>query len=378
MYGTLAGEVQTVILLILTVLIEYRLAKRIFQLRFSGPLTFYVLLLLYFIMGKLNVYLHLAKDIEGNSLYYGLITFSLYSLLFCGSAVKKIFFTVMLIYGFPMIFYIFLPFVQYLFEGTKEYFQIALQIIEYISMILFAIGMEFIGKKFQNLKRDLPTGYTIYLTAIIIFVHAAVFSAYEKMRLVQQGNFSLSLVFLLSLFAVSGIMIAVIAIFVVDRQVTRSLREQLNVMQTDNFKSRELEWRKLSGFRHDMKNHLICLNGLLENGKMQQATFYMRNLMDTMEQFDTVVETGNDYADALLSVKCAKAEDKTIALSIDMTIPSHDFIEPVDLCCILSNAFDNAIAACSSLPEEKRWITATAFTKQGQFVMVVKTASRPM
>lgn len=122
-------------------------------------------------------------------------------------------------------------------------------------------------------------------------------------------------------------------------------------MQAESFKSRELERRKLSSFRHDIKNHLLCLNSLLENGKTEQATAYMLKLTDMVKQFDSPVQTGNDYADALLSVKYAEAADTGIKISIDMAIPKQGYVQPIDLCCILSNAFDNAIAACKRMAE---------------------------
>lgn len=103
----------------------------------------------------------------------------------------------------------------------------------------------------------------------------------------------------------------------------------------------------------------------------------MRNLTDTGKEFDSPVQTGNDYADALLHVKYAEAIAAKIKVSVDMAIPPEGFLEPVDLCCILSNAFDNAIAACGHLTEGERWITARSFIKQEQFVIAIKNSKPP-
>lgn len=205
----------------------------------------------------------------------------------------------------------------------------------------------------------------------------AIYARYDGMLARNDGVISLASAFISSAFAVVGIAIVMTAIFAVDRQVETSLTEQLHSMQTEHFKSHELEWRKLASFRHDIKNHLLCLNNLLESGKTDQAASYMLNLTDTIKQFDSPVQTGNDYSDALLSVKYAQALEAKITVSLEMAIPPQGYAHPIDLCCILSNAFDNAIAACKRLPEGERWIAARAFVKQDQFIIEIKNSKPP-
>lgn len=335
------------------------------------------MLLVHFFAGCLNLNLNFATDIGGNTFYYGLMTFGLYLFLFKGSVIKKVFLTVLIHCGFPITFYIFLPFTHYFFDQITETFLLVLKMLEFINLLLCAVGVEYVGKKFQNLRREPPFDYTIYLTAVILFVYVAIYSTYDRMLMINQAVVSLSAAFAIAAFAVSGIVIVMVAIFAVDWQVNVFLKEQLHTIQAENFKSRELEWRKVSAFRHDIKNHLICLNNLLENEKVEQALSYMYNLIDTVKQFDSPVQTGNDYVDALLSVKYAEAAAAKIAVSIEMALPSQGFIEPVDICCILGNAFDNAIAACNRMEDGKKWITARGFIKQGQLVIAIKNSKPP-
>lgn len=373
---TLNALLTYIPLLVITVAIQYRLSCRVLGLKYKGLPTFFIMLMVLFFTGRLNMQLHIAGDIEGNTLYYGLITFLLNQFLFKGNLLKKGFFTVLVNCGFPITFYIFLPFAYYFFGEASETFLLTLKLLEWFNTLICAVCLEYIGKRFQHLSRDLPFDYTIYLTAVIVFVYVAIYSAYDRMLLINHA-LSLTTAFTLAAFACLGMVIVMAAIFAVDRQVYRSLKEQLHLIQAENFKSRELEWRKFSGFRHDIKNHLICLNTLLENQKTEQAAAYMRNLTDTVKQFDNPVQTGNDYADALLSVKYAEAAAEQIKVSIDMAIPSYGFIDPVDLCCILSNAFDNAIHACCRLEKGDKWITARAFIKQGQLVIEIKNSKPP-
>lgn len=360
--------------LLLTVIIKFRLPHKLLGLRYSGILTFFVMLTVHIFAGWMNLHLHLATGLGGNTLYYGFMTFALYLFLFKDSLIKKLFFTVLITWGFPITFYIFLPFVHYFWGQSTPLLLFVLKVLEYVNTLLCAVGMEYIGRKFQNLRRELPVGYTIYLTAVILFVYVAIYSAYDQMLMINNAVVSLTSALTMFGFALSGSVVVFVAIFAVDRQVNISLKEQLHNLQAENFKIRELEWRKFSGFRHDIKNHLICLNNLLEQKKTEQAISYMSSLTNTVKQFDDPVQTGNEYADALLCVKYAEATAANIKLSLEMAIPPDGFIEPVDLCCILSNAFDNAIAACGHLTDGDKWITARAFTKQGQLVITVKNS----
>lgn len=373
----LQAILQTLPLTLITVTIKYRFPGKVLGLRYRALPTFLIMLAAHIVSGWMNLHFHLAGDIVDNLLYYGLMTIALYLLLFKGNLVKKVFLTILIDCGFSILFYLFLPFVHCFLYQNTDAFLLTLDILEFVNLLLCAVGIEIVGRKFQNLRRELPVDYTIYLTAVILFVYVAVYAAYDRMVIINEGMISLPAAIGTAAFAASGLVIVVVAIFAVDRQVHISLKEQLHTVQAESFKSRELEWRKFAGFRHDIKNHLICLSKLLENGKVEQALSYMGNLTDTMKQFDDPVRTGNDYADALLSVKYAEAVAAKIAVSIEMAIPPQGYLDPVDLCCILSNAFDNAIAACNRLTSGEKWITAHAFIKQGQLVIVIKNSKPP-
>ncbi len=359
---------------ILALTMEYRLLNRILVRKYSAFLTILVMLAVDLFAGWLNVYAHLADSIEENALYYGAIAFVLYIVLFKGNLIKKLFVDVLIVCGVPIIIYVFLPLIQYFFAKRSGQFILVLDILNYIYMLLCLLFMEFVGRKFQNLRRELPNNYTFYLSAVIVFVYIAIYAAYDRVLLINEFAVPFLPALTCSVFAVIGIVIVGIAIFAVDRQVSVSLKEQLQVLQVKELKSREAEWRRFSGFRHDINNHLICLEGLLKSAKIEQAVSYMQNLTDTVAQFESPVQTGNDYTDALLSFKYSQAVTAGIEITIEMVFPQGGFIEPVDLCCILSNAFDNAIAACNRLQGGQKWIQARSFISQEQLVIDIRNS----
>ena len=104
---------------------------------------------------------------------------------------------------------------------------------------------------------------------------------------------------------------------------------------------------ELREFRHDYKNHMICLQSMMEAKAYQQADEYIRSITKQEIIESTNYFTGNRTADAILSDKHETAEKTGSHIKYSGCI-SHE-INPADLCTILSNALDNAIEACERI-----------------------------
>lgn len=107
-------------LMLLTVAVEYRLVCKTLGRKMSGALTFFMMFLVYMAANGLNMRVQFAKAIGINTFYYCIITFLQYLLLFKGGIVKKLFFTVLISFGMPIIFYVLLPFVDCVVGATSK------------------------------------------------------------------------------------------------------------------------------------------------------------------------------------------------------------------------------------------------------------------
>ncbi len=61
-------------------------------------------------------------------------------------------------------------------------------------------------------------------------------------------------------------------------------------------------------------------------------------------------------ADAILNSKLSIATAKNIKVKAEARIPVSLTVSELDLCIVIGNLLDNAIEACSALPEEERLI----------------------
>lgn len=125
-------------------------------------------------------------------------------------------------------------------------------------------------------------------------------------------------------------------------------------------------YERTRAFRHDIKNHLSVLDGLLSGGRLEEGRVYLKELEAASEALSLPCRTGNCVVDILLEEKLGLARD--IAAEVSVTLPSPCGIDDFDLCVIFANALDNAIRACRSAAGERS--IRIAGRRQGDFYLL--------
>lgn len=138
----------------------------------------------------------------------------------------------------------------------------------------------------------------------------------------------------------------------------------------------EVELEVLSTQKQIQNEHFFAIEANKQNLLKIQNTIYndMNNDIDinsdkTRELIDKYINElritycQNKVVDAILYHKKALAQAKKIKIDIQASIPQDLNIEHIDLMFIFNNLLDNAIEACSFLPENERFIQMTALIK---------------
>lgn len=141
------------------------------------------------------------------------------------------------------------------------------------------------------------------------------------------------------------------------------------------YKMLEEQYRQAERLRHDMKNHIIALSGLLESKDYRKMAEYL----DTMEHNGNLSGgemTGSTAIDAILYQKGTYAEQNNIPWECDVTIPKACGINEFDLCVLFGNLLDNAIEACERMQDiEARFINIMANAVKGCFLLEIKNST---
>ena len=114
---------------------------------------------------------------------------------------------------------------------------------------------------------------------------------------------------------------------------------------------------RIRSIYHDMKNHLLVLEG----SQGTEATRQMaQELRSQIADYENYIHTGNDFLDIIIRDKAEKAREKKIDFSAFIDFRDVDFIDPLDISTLFGNGIDNAIEASEKLPEEQRVILVKA------------------
>ncbi len=119
---------------------------------------------------------------------------------------------------------------------------------------------------------------------------------------------------------------------------------QLNLYK--KIRENDKEQRKLM---HDYTNTLLCIEGLIEDGKIEDCRKYLQGTVAKYKHNVGFIKTGNSLIDALIKIKYNEAVSKGITLVLNMCNLKDSGIEEDDLFVIMSNLLDNAIECVSNL-----------------------------
>lgn len=114
--------------------------------------------------------------------------------------------------------------------------------------------------------------------------------------------------------------------------------------------------REMRGYKHDFHHHLQALKGQIETGQYKRALQYIDELDADIMNMDTLLKTGNVSADAILSAKLGQAKAIGANITVKASIPDKLSLSDVELSIILGNLLDNAVEACSTMPQDMRFI----------------------
>ncbi len=128
------------------------------------------------------------------------------------------------------------------------------------------------------------------------------------------------------------------------------LTSQLS-LQESSVKNLENAYNRTRAFRHDIKNHLLTMNILAENGDLNEIKKYLKEMGGIIDESSYVRITGISSVDAILNEKLYEAQGHNITTSYDVMNMEKNSIKPLHMCIILSNALDNAIEANQTIED---------------------------
>ena len=103
--------------------------------------------------------------------------------------------------------------------------------------------------------------------------------------------------------------------------------------------------RKMQALQHDLKHHILELNGMAQENKTDEITTYLENMEQAINISKEYVRSGNYHIDSLLNYLLDEANERLDEVETAVKIPENANLNTFKLNIILGNLLENAIEA---------------------------------
>ncbi len=234
-------------------------------------------------------------------------------------------------------------------------------VISLMLMYLLAIIAGHYAKRMD--RRDIPFRYAV---AVLTVPAGSAYLMHNIFLITAQHEEY-------TLFAIISGLLLLLLIYMIfeiyDRMVDDAEAQEKNLLYEQELellnrhaKEREAYDMEMRRLRHDMKNHMSSLIGMLQGNDAKQAEEYVRGMLQgTLEcNADGVSRTGNAIVDSLVNHKCGIARAEGIAFEASVFLPAELPFQGGHLTIVFGNLLDNALEACLEVEEGKRYVTLGA------------------
>ena len=135
---------------------------------------------------------------------------------------------------------------------------------------------------------------------------------------------------------------------------------------------------KLASIQHDIKKHVMVMEGLVGDTHDEQALAYLNNYRKTLTDIGTAVSTPNPVVSVILSECVARAKEIGVEAVLEVYLDSTFNIDPVDITVIMGNTIDNALKALAATRlVEERYLSVLLRQRDGFLIYEIRNSYSP-
>ena len=231
-------------------------------------------------------------------------------------------------------------------------FDLLIRLLSY-TLIIFA-EFRFLRKKFALLDY-LPDRNWRSLTFVPIGFTALIF-----LLGTYPGHYGESIPNIIYIYAVTAVMVLIYVIIFHNlvSQYNLQLSEYKNSILTAQSESFQKQLEAINSteeqfkiMRHDMRYNIIVVSDMLAAGDNAKAREYLGDIEKRLDSTKKKLYCSNSAANAILTYYIERAEGRGISTDVRFAMPENVDINMIDFTAALANALENAVNACSKLPE---------------------------
>ncbi len=148
--------------------------------------------------------------------------------------------------------------------------------------------------------------------------------------------------------------------------------DKLASLRESYYQNLRREEQQVRTLRHDMRNHLTAVQGLLERGETQRAASYLSEIASSPAMGGRRNLCENETANVVLAAKAEDMDQRGLIGDFAVSLPRELSVTDTDLCALLGNALDNAIEAAVQAGDKR--ISVRCRADKGLFMLRVENA----
>lgn len=236
-----------------------------------------------------------------------------------------------------------------LLTDAENIVAISLSVVNLLMFMLAIVIQKYVEARKGGVVELSEWAAVIALPGVSILLLGVIVDGYDNVMLVLTGDICL-------------ILFNVVVFYLFDRVLKIhkiQLEMEFLIQQNDAYQNqvrmlRQLD-ENLSILRHDMKNHLLVLQKMAEEGEMGELQAYLEKFLPSLESAGRFIATGNTAIDSLVNYKLSEiTKDSDVEIKTEVSVSDQTGIDETDLSIILGNLLDNAASALKTCNAEKR------------------------
>lgn len=240
----------------------------------------------------------------------------------------------------------------------------------------------FYYKKYQSTQESLHNSNVLYIVlfvigqiASLIFITPFTLNEYKSnLRNNQIVAFSVCILGLL--FLVFGVLLIYNNNYKNYYKHIAEINQKLLYSQEKYYRmllEKENETRK---FRHDISNHILCVDALLKEHNYDEAEIYLSDLKSSISELRPRYQTGNMLVNVIVNDISGKYENVNLVWT--GIIPEKLHMSNMDICIIFSNVLENAFCAASDCMYNGKVEVVIKSLFNSLDIYVINNMSRPV
>ncbi len=213
----------------------------------------------------------------------------------------------------------------------------------------------------------------LYILGIILILNLILNVIIQKKLIRSLDIINSDIIYIVFSFSAIQILLIIMVNLIFNQTEKRIM---LEMSLEDKLSNKEVMdmYTKMMGWKHDFKNHISTIKGLLELGTEKEVISYIDEMNERINDIDNKIYTDNVLINSILVNKLKVTKKYDIKIDLNIRINKKINISNIDICVILGNLLDNSIEACI-ITEGYKYIDLNIISENNRFIIKISNTT---